>query len=85
MKRGKPFPDIFLKACEDANEPGKNCLVLEDSEAGIQAAYSAGIDVICIPDMREPGEEFQKMVTAQLISLKDVIIWLHTLRLVNIM
>ena len=60
-------------------------LVLEDSEAGIQAAYSAGIDVICIPDMREPGEEFQKMVTAQLISLKDVIIWLHTLRLVNIM
>ena len=85
VKRGKPFPDIFLKACEDANEPAKNCLVLEDSEAGIQAAHSAGIDVICIPDMREPGEEFQKMVTAQLISLKDVIIWLHTLRLVNIM
>ena len=51
------------------------CLVLEDSEAGIQAAHSAGIDVICIPDMREPGEEFKKMVTAQLISLKDVIIW----------
>ena len=85
VKRGKPFPDIFLKACEDANEPRKNCLVLEDSEAGIQAAHSAGIDVICIPDMREPGEEFKKMVTAQLISLKDVIIWLQTLQLNGVM
>ena len=75
VKRGKPFPDIFLKACEDANEPRKNCLVLEDSEAGIQAAHSAGIDVICIPDMREPGEEFKK-----LISLKDVILWLQPLQ-----
>ena len=74
VKRGKPFPDIFLKACEDANEPRKNCLVLEDSEAGIQAAHSAGIDVICIPDMREPGEEF-----------KDVIIWLQTLQLNGVM
>ena len=85
VKRGKPFPDIFMKACEDANEPRKNCLVLEDSEAGIQAAHSAGIDVICIPDMREPGEEFKKMVTAQLISLKDVIIWLQTLQLNGVM
>ena len=79
VKRGKPYPDIFLKACEDANEPKKNCLVLEDSEAGIQAAHAAGIDVICIPDMKEPAEPFQKMTTAQLMSLRDVIIWLKTI------
>ena len=59
--------------------------MLEDSEAGIQAAHSAGIDVICIPDMREPGEEFKKMVIAQLISLNDVIIWLQTLQLNSVM
>ena len=35
--------------------------------------------------MREPGEEFKKMVTAQLISLKDVIIWLQTLQLNGVM
>ncbi len=29
--------------------------------AGIQAAYSAGIDVICIPDMKAPGELFRKI------------------------
>ena len=33
VKRGKPFPDIFLKACEKAGEKADNCLVLEDSEA----------------------------------------------------
>lgn len=79
VERGKPYPDIFKKACEYAKEPPENCLVLEDSEAGIQAAYAAGIDVICIPDMKEPGEEFRRMETAELPSLADVISWLEKL------
>lgn len=77
VKRGKPFPDIFLKACEYAKEAPEKCLVLEDSEAGIQAAYAAGIDVICIPDMKVPAEATGKMATAQLSSLHDVIPWLE--------
>ncbi len=77
VKRGKPHPDIFLKACEYAKEPPENCLVLEDSEAGVQAAYAAGIDVICIPDMKMPGEKFRKMAAAELSSLNDVIGWLE--------
>lgn len=79
VERGKPYPDIFKKACEYAKEPPENCLVLEDSEAGIQAAYAAGIDVICIPDMKEPGEEFRRMEAAELPSLADVISWLEKL------
>lgn len=77
VKRGKPYPDIFLKACDAADQPVENCLVLEDSEAGIQAAHSAGIDVICIPDIKMPGREFRKMAAAELPSLKDVIVWLE--------
>lgn len=77
VKRGKPYPDIFVKACECAEEPIGNCLVLEDSEAGIQAAFSAGIEVVCIPDMKVPGEDFYKMTSAVLSSLKDVISWLE--------
>ena len=68
-----------------ALKPGAREVLAYLKEAGIQAAHSAGIDVICIPDMREPGEEFKKMVTAQLISLKDVIIWLQTLQLNGVM
>ncbi|ORJ30322.1 carbohydrate phosphatase [Streptococcus oralis subsp. tigurinus] len=58
VKRSKPYPDIFLKACIDLNVLPENCLVLEDSEAGIEAAYRAGIPVICIPDLKMPAQSF---------------------------
>ena len=77
IERGKPYPDIFLKACEKSGEAPESCLILEDSEAGIQAAYSAGIDVICIPDMKKPADEFKKMAVCELPSLEDVICWLE--------
>ena len=58
VKRSKPYPDIFLKACSDLNVLPEHCLVLEDSEAGIEAAYRAGIPVICIPDLKMPAQSF---------------------------
>lgn len=58
VKQSKPYPDIFLKACSDLNVLPENCLVLEDSEAGIEAAYRAGIPVICIPDLKMPAQSF---------------------------
>ena len=58
VKRSKPYPDIFLKACSDLNVLPENCLVLEDSEAGIEAAYRAGMPVICIPDLKMPAQSF---------------------------
>ena len=73
VAHGKPAPDIFLKACEKAGEKPEDCLVLEDSEAGIQAAHSAKIPVICVPDVKTPGEQFQKMAWKMLPSLHDVI------------
>ena len=36
IERGKPWPDIFLKVAEKAHAAPADCLVLEDSEAGIQ-------------------------------------------------
>ena len=58
VKRSKPYPDIFLKACSVLNVLPENCLVLEDSEAGIEAAYRVGIPVICIPDLKMPAQSF---------------------------
>ena len=58
VKRSKPYPDIFLKACRDLNVLPENCLVLEDSEAGIEAAYRVRIPVICIPDLKMPAQSF---------------------------
>jgi HAD superfamily hydrolase (TIGR01509 family) len=73
VKNGKPATDIFLKACEKLSEKPEDCLVLEDSEAGIQAAFSANIPVICIPDMKVPSQRYLDMTKATLSSLDEVI------------
>lgn len=72
VENGKPAPDIFLKACEKLCVDPTEAIVLEDSEAGIQAAFSAGIPVFCIPDIKEPSEDFAKKSTKILNSLYDV-------------
>ncbi len=73
VTNGKPHPDIFLKACQKLGVKSDEALVLEDSEAGIQAAYSASIPVICIPDMKYPDQVYQDMTTDILESLDQVI------------
>jgi HAD superfamily hydrolase (TIGR01509 family) len=44
VKRGKPFPDIFLEAAHRMQVAPADCLVLEDSKAGFEAAAAAGMD-----------------------------------------
>ena len=73
VKRGKPYPDVFLKACEKINVNVKEALVLEDSEAGIKAAYLGNIPVICIPDMKQPDQKYQDMCQAVYPDLTYVI------------
>ena len=43
VPRGKPFPDLFLHAAIAMNEPPFDCIVVEDSVPGIEAARSAGM------------------------------------------
>lgn len=45
VARGKPAPDLFLKAAEDMGATPAECLVVEDSPAGIIAAKKAGMRV----------------------------------------
>jgi HAD superfamily hydrolase (TIGR01509 family) len=42
--RGKPFPDMFLEAARRMGVIPGDCLVLEDSPAGFEAATAAGMD-----------------------------------------
>lgn len=42
LKKGKPFPDIYVYACTALNIKPDDCVALEDSPNGILSAYKAG-------------------------------------------
>lgn len=44
----KPEPDIFLKAAQDLECSPANCLVIEDSLAGVKAAKTAGMHCVAV-------------------------------------
>ena len=44
IKKSKPDPEVFLKAAEFIHENPENCLVVEDAEAGIDAAIAGHFD-----------------------------------------
>ncbi|MBX3569141.1 MAG: HAD-IA family hydrolase [Rhizobiaceae bacterium] len=48
VTNGKPAPDCFLLAAERLGARPRNCLVFEDSPAGIRAAEAAGMPVLVI-------------------------------------
>ena len=48
VNHGKPAPDVFLRAAELLGVKPRNCCVIEDSAAGVQAARSADMQVIAI-------------------------------------
>lgn len=45
VKRGKPAPDLFLYAADQMRVEPRDCIVIEDSPAGIAAAKAAGMTV----------------------------------------
>lgn len=54
---GKPNPEIFLKAAKNISVNPENCIVIEDSAAGIKAAHSAKMIAIHVEDLKKANEE----------------------------
>jgi HAD superfamily hydrolase (TIGR01509 family) len=52
VPRGKPAPDIYLRAAEKLGLPAEQCVVVEDALSGIAAAKAARMQVAAIPDQR---------------------------------
>ncbi|HEX9935392.1 MAG TPA: HAD family phosphatase [bacterium] len=50
---GKPAPDVFLMAARNLGVEPRNCVVVEDSLSGIQAAHNAGIGHVVALGPRE--------------------------------
>ena len=76
IKRGKPYPDIFIKTCQKLNVKEEEAIVLEDSNNGIKAAKKSGCVTILIPDLDTIKEG--AIFDYKLKSLKEVINLLET-------
>ncbi|NSC24915.1 HAD family phosphatase [Streptomyces albus subsp. chlorinus] len=46
VREGKPAPDLFLHAAAECGVPPADCLVVEDSPAGVRAALAARMPVV---------------------------------------
>jgi len=73
IERGKPEPDIYLRASEIIGVKPYECLALEDSPMGILSAYRAGLKPVMIPDLLQPDEGTSRLLYAKLPTLLDVI------------
>lgn len=73
VAHGKPAPDIFLEAARRLEVPPHNCVVMEDSEAGILGASSAGMLPLMVPDLKLPAPEISALVYRVLPTLSDAI------------
>ena len=79
VSKGKPNPEVFLKSCQKLGVNVDEAIVLEDSEAGIQASYDANIKVICIPDMKYPEKQYEDKTFKILKDLTEVTAYLKSL------
>jgi len=57
VKRGKPHPDVFLKAAEQLGIAPEKCIVFEDAPLGVEAARRAGMRAIVLTTTL-PAEDF---------------------------
>lgn len=73
VERGKPFPDVYLYACEKIGCRPEECVAVEDSPNGVWAAYDAGCKTVMVPDLTWPDEELEKKVVGVTPSMKGIL------------
>ena len=72
VARGKPHPDLFLKAASHLGVRAERCLVLEDSYQGVRAAHAAGTMPIMVPDLLPATDELRGLCIAVVRDLHEV-------------
>jgi len=76
VKESKPHPEIYLMAANSLGVKADKCLAIEDSDNGVISAFSAGMNVIQVPDLVEPSEKVKAFGHKIFDSLYDVMDYL---------
>jgi len=73
IERGKPDPDIYLRAAKKLGIRADACLVIEDALSGITAGKAAGMRVAAIPDRRfVDARDYEKEADYMLGNLSEI-------------
>ncbi|MCL5995246.1 MAG: HAD family phosphatase [Chloroflexi bacterium] len=72
VAQSKPAPDIYLLAVQRLGLAPQQCLALEDSDVGVQAAHAAGVPVVIVPDLKPPAARSIACAVCVCQSLADV-------------
>ena len=73
VRRSKPDPEIYLRACREMEADPTETFAIEDSLHGVRAAHAAGMRVFMVPDLVEPDEAVTKLAFAVYPSLLGVL------------
>ncbi len=58
--KNKPKPYIYMEAAKRLNVAPSACIVLEDTSAGVEAAYGAGMMALAVPNRFTANQDFSK-------------------------
>lgn len=72
VSNGKPHPEVYLTALKRLDIPKENCIVFEDSKAGIQSAMSAGLPVVGIASGHSKDELLEEGVSLAVDDFSDL-------------
>ncbi len=70
VEHSKPAPDCYLKAAAQLNATSKQCIAVEDTQHGLEAAINAGIRCVVVPTSHSEKHDFRS-ATSQYLSLRD--------------
>ena len=72
VTKTKPNPEIFLKVANKLNVRPEECIVIEDSAAGIEAAYNGNMTSIHVVDLKEADEKIKQYSNRSFNNLSEI-------------
>ncbi|MEG0240618.1 HAD family hydrolase [Anaerorhabdus sp.] len=74
FKESKPHPEIYLHAAGELNLKPEDCVVVEDSQYGIEAGKAAGMKVVALCDHRLPNKQDEAdIIVDHLNEVKELV------------
>lgn len=72
IKNSKPDPEVFITAAKRLKMEPEYCVVVEDAEAGIEAALAAGMKVIGVGSASDSAKATLTAESLSKVSVKDI-------------